>query len=258
MKGIKQRTTKHASLSSNLTTDHELLGLQGDVTRFAEKGPMSLSNPSLKRKAPVTFDSPQFRHGFVWSDNSTGYISPSALYTETAPPLPSPPQHPLDDPIIQESIRSLGGAIKVDTPFDVDKFELLLADHPNQPFVRSAMKGLCEGFWPFDEGDWKVELEEVIPDYESNPEDADAIQAFRDREIAAGRWSDSLKSTDLLPGMKVSPMFMVWQNEKLRVVTDHSRSGINDGIPQLEAKVKYDDMRTFGQNLHNARSSNPG
>jgi hypothetical protein len=58
--------------------------------------------------------------------------------------------------------------------------------------------------------------------------------------------------------MKVSPMFVVWQNKKLHVVTDHSRSGINDGIPQSEAKVKYDDMRTFGQNLHNARSSNPG
>jgi hypothetical protein len=258
VKGIERRTTNSVSLSSNLATDHELLGLQEDVTRFAEKGPVSLSNPSLKRKAPVTLDSPRFRRGFIWSDNPTDYISPSALYTETAPPLPSPPQHLLDDPIIQESIRSLGDAIKVDTPFDVDKFELLLADHPNQPFVRSVMKGLREGFWPFDEGDWKIKLEEVIPDYESNPEDAEAIRAFRDREIAAGRWSDSLESTDLLPGMKISPMFVVWQNEKPRVVTDHSRSGINDGIPQSEAKVKYDDMRTFGQNLHNARSANPG
>jgi hypothetical protein len=58
--------------------------------------------------------------------------------------------------------------------------------------------------------------------------------------------------------MKVSPMFVAWQNEKPCVITDHTRSGINDGIPQSEAKVKYDDMRTFGQNLHNARSSNPG
>ena len=176
----------NASLSSNLTTEHELLGLQEDVTRFAEKGLVSLSNPSLKRKAPVTLDSPWFCRGFVWSDNSKDYISPSALFTESASPLPSPPQHLLDDPVIQESIRSLGNAIKVDTPFDVDKFELLLTDHPNQPFVWSMMKGLHEGFWPFDEGDWKVELEEVIPDYESNPEDAEAIWAFLDLEIAAG------------------------------------------------------------------------
>ena len=169
------------------------------------------------------------------------------------PPLPSPPQHLLDDPIIQESICSLGDTIKVDTPFNVDKFELLLTDHPNQPFVRSVMKGLREGFWPFDEGDWKAELEEVVPEYESNPEDAEAIRAFRDREIAAGHWSDSLESSDLLLEMKISPMFVVWQNEKPRVITDHTRSGINDGIPQSEAKVKYDNMRTFSQNLHNAR-----
>jgi hypothetical protein len=58
--------------------------------------------------------------------------------------------------------------------------------------------------------------------------------------------------------MKISPMFVIWQNEKPRTVTDHSRSGINDGIPQSEAKVKYDDMWTFGQTLHNAQAANPG
>ena len=103
----------------------------------------------------------------------------------------------------------MGDAIRVDTPFDVNKFELPLADHPNQPFVHSVMKGLHEGFWPFDEGDWKIELEDIIPDYESNPEDAEAIRAFRDHEIVAGWWSESLENTELLPGMKVSPMFIV-------------------------------------------------
>ena len=228
------------------------------MTRFVQKGPVSLGNLLLKHKAADTLNSPRFRHGFVWSDNSKDYVSPSVLFTESAPPLPSLPQHLLDDLIIQESICSLGNAIKVDTPFNVNKFELPLTDHPNQPFVYSVMKGLCKGFWPFDEGDWKAELEEVVPEYESNPEYVEAIQAFQDHEIAAGHWSDSLESSDLLPGMKISPMFMVWQNEKLCVVTDHTCSGINDGIPQSEAKVKYSDMWTFSQNLHNACLSNPG
>jgi hypothetical protein len=257
-KDTKQRTMNNASLSSRLVTERELSELQGNILRFVEKGPRSLSTPLLKRRASVTLDSPRFRRGFVWSNDSIDHISPSALYTETAPPLPSPPHHLLDDPVIQESIRSLGDAIKIETPFNVDKFELLLQDHPNQPFVRSVMKGLHEGFWPFDEGEWKVELEEVTPDYQSNSDDAEAIRAFRDREIAAGRWSDPLDSTELLPGMKISPMFVVWQNEKPRVVTDHARSGINDGIPHAEGKVKYDDMRTFGQTIHNARTTNPG
>ena len=246
-----------ASLSSRLATECELLGLRENVMMFTKKGPRSLGRP-LKRKASVILEPPRFRRGFVWTDNSADLISPSVLYTESAPPLHSPPQHLLDDPTIQESICSLGEAIKVETPFDVDKFELLLADHPNQLFVKSVMKGLREGFWPFDEGDWKIELEEVAPDYNSSPEDAEAIRAFRDREIGAGRWSEALSDSELLPGMKISPMFVIWQNEKPRAVTDHSRSGINDGIPQADAKVKYDDMRTFGQTLHNARSTNPG
>jgi hypothetical protein len=120
------------------------------------------------------------------------------------------------------------------------------------------MKGLREGFWPFDKGEWKIELEEVAPDYVSDPEDAEAIWAFHDQEITAGRWSNSLDSTELLPGMKISLMFVVWQNEKPQVVTDHSRSGINEGIPCANAKVKYDDMRMFGQTLHDARAANLG
>ncbi|KAF8225393.1 hypothetical protein L208DRAFT_1306433, partial [Tricholoma matsutake] len=120
-------------------------------------------------------------------------------------PLPSPPQHLLDDPAIQTSLQSLGDYIKVETPFNVDKLELLLVSHPNRPFVQSVMKGLQEGFWPFDEGEWKIELEEVTPNYVSDPEDAEAIHAFRDREVAAGRWSDPLASTELLPGMKETP-----------------------------------------------------
>ena len=118
---------------------------------------------------------PRFRGGFVWSHSNSNHISPFALYTEAAPPLPAPPQHLLDVPKIQDAIHSLGDAIKVKTPFDVEKFDLLLADHLNQPFVKSVIKGLRKGFWPFDKGEWKVELEEIIPSYDSDPEDAEAI-----------------------------------------------------------------------------------
>jgi hypothetical protein len=217
---------------------------QQNVAAFIDNGPRTFSSsPSLKRKHDdEVLDAPKFRRGFVWSNDSANKISPAALYTESAPPLPSPPQHLLVDPAIQTSIKSLGDSIKVDTPFDVDKFELLLTDHPNQPFVRSVMKGLREGFWPFDDGEWKIEVEEVVKNYSTDPEDLDQIRSFRDREIAAGRWSEPLPNSELLPGMKVSPMFVVWQHAKPRVVTDHSGSGINNNIPQADGKVKYDDM----------------
>ena len=148
--------------------------------------------------------------------------------------------------------------IKVETPFNVDKLESMLADHPNQPFVQSVMTGLREGFWPLDDGEWKAELEEVIDNYSTDEDDLNVISAFCDKERSVGRWSDELSDSELLPGMKISPMFVIWQNGKPRVVTDHSGSGINDGIPKSEAKVRYDDMHPFGQALRDAYKDNPG
>ncbi|KAF5369108.1 hypothetical protein D9615_010430 [Tricholomella constricta] len=219
-------------------------------------GPKRLSQKRSAESAQL--EAPRFRRGFVWSDShsySPDNISPSALYTETAPPLPSPPSHLVNDPLIQASLHSMRHHVKVDTPFDVDKFEAMLHDHPNRPFVDSVMSGLRNGFWPFDEGDWKIELEEFEGNYSTDDCDLSAIRAFRDKECGAGRWSSALPSSELLHGMKLSPMFVVWQRGKGRVVTDHSGSGINDGIPKSEGKVRYDDLHVFGDVLRDARSS---
>ncbi|EMD30707.1 hypothetical protein CERSUDRAFT_60921, partial [Gelatoporia subvermispora B] len=75
-------------------------------------------------------------------------------------------------------------------------------------------------------------------------------------EHLANRWSPSFPTT--LPGMRVSPMFVVWRNDKPRVVTDHSASRLNDGIPRAEAKVRYDNMHDFAEGLRAARSKHPG
>ena len=148
-------------------------------------------------------------------------------------------------------------AVKVNTLFNVDKFEALLEDHPNQPFVQSVMQGLREGFWLFDEGDWKNEQNELSDNFASLPEDLAAIRSFRDKELQADRWTSPLPISTLLPGIKFSPMFVVWQHDKPRVVTDHSSSGLNNGIPRSEGHVLYDDMHSFGQALREARAAYP-
>jgi hypothetical protein len=251
----EQRTMDHASHPSRPgeAAEHQIIVER--VRQAAEGTRRVTGNGSLKRKATDDIDLPRFRRGFAWSDQSP-HMSPSALYTETAPPLPSPPEHLLNDPIIQAALRASANHIKVTTTFDVDKFERMLSDHPNQPFVQSVLKGMREGFWPCDEGDWKLELKEIIDNQVGSTEDLQVLRAFRDREIEAGRWS--LPIPALLPGMKVSPMFVAWQNEKPRVITDHARSHVNDGIPAEEGKVKYDDMRSFGGALHHARLRYPG
>ncbi|KAJ3747637.1 hypothetical protein DFH05DRAFT_1601498 [Lentinula detonsa] len=57
--------------------------------------------------------------------------------------------------------------------------------------------------------------------------------------------------------MKVSPMFVVWQKGKPRIVMDQTASGINSSIPKLEGKVKYDDMHTFGQVINDVMKEHP-
>lgn len=75
--------------------------------------------------------------------------------------------------------------IRVETPFNIDRFELMLYDHPNQPFVKSVMDSLRHGFWPFDKGSWKDDHDEAIQNYSSKEVDLEAIRAFRDDEIQA-------------------------------------------------------------------------
>ena len=216
-----------------------------------------LGTRQLKRKAmDIISEIPRYKQGFVWNKPSPmSRLSPSALATETARPLASPPSHLINDPDIQSSLRAMHNFIRVETPFNVDLLEMLLCDHPNQPFVKSIMDSLRYGFWPFDEGDWKDDRDDVVQNYPCEDVDSKAIRDFRDDKIQAGRWSEPLPDKTLLPGMKLSPIFVVWQKGKARVVTDHTASGLNDHIPRSEAKVHYDDMCTFGQVIFNAKQA---
>jgi hypothetical protein len=85
--------------------------------------------------------------------------------------------------------------------------------------------------------EWKIEVEEVTENYPMDDADLDVLQAFRDKEQSLGRWSQEVE--EMLPGMKISPMFVSWRNtEKPRVVTDHSASEINTEISREDAKVR--------------------
>ena len=137
---IKLRTTRNAKLTSKLKQERELLIVQERV-REASKGPKSLAvDASRKRKRLDDVSVPRYRRGYAWSVSSSN-TSPSALYSERAPPLPTIPQHLVDDPVIQAALIEAHGHIKVDTPFNVDRIQNMLSDHPNQPFVHSVMQG---------------------------------------------------------------------------------------------------------------------
>jgi hypothetical protein len=78
------------------------------------------------------------------------------------------------------------------------------------------------------DGEWKIETEEVTENYPMDDVDLDALRAFQDREQSLGRWSQELE--EMLPGMKISPMFLAWQNKKPQIITDHSALELNTEI----------------------------
>lgn len=202
-----------------------------------------------KRKANEDVALPKFRRGYGWSDSKNTFISPAAHYSLTASPLPRPPSHLLDDSRIKLALNAYQNHIKVETPFNVPELERLLVNHPNQALVESVLWGLQNGFWPLDEGEWDFEKDGRMENYPADEEDLEAIRAFRDKELDAKRWSEPIP--ELLAGMQVSPLFVNHRDPtKPRVITDHSASGLNEGIPKAEAKVRYDDMHDFGQTLH--------
>ena len=115
-------------------------------SKIKETRPLA-GKKGVKRKDAGFPEPPLFRRKFVWSRRQCNVIlSPAAAATEFAEPLPSPPKALMNNPEIQSTLSYLNQYIKVKTPFNVDRFESLLVDHPNQPFVKSVMKGLREGF----------------------------------------------------------------------------------------------------------------
>jgi len=126
-------------------SESESLPLLDERVRETIAGPKpfetAITSTSSQRASHVT--GPRFRRGFVWSASSTvPHMSPAALYTETAAPLPSPPDFLVHDPIVQGALATLAPHIKVSTPFNIDRFESLLYCHPNRPFVDSVIRGL--------------------------------------------------------------------------------------------------------------------
>jgi hypothetical protein len=166
-----------------------------------------------------------------------------AEWSETAVPLPPPPLAEIDDPISCQTISENPSLFKIVTPINVDRFQELLANHPNPLFVESVCAGLRRGFWP-----WANTLKDGYPSiYDgarptpSDERKASFIRDQRDIEIQKGRFSDSF-GHDLLPGMYCMPAHAVPKpnSTDLRMVTDHSA-----GPYSLNSMVDHDQVTGY-------------
>ncbi|KAG1737264.1 hypothetical protein EDB19DRAFT_1637136, partial [Suillus lakei] len=166
--------------------------------------------------------------------------SRTALWTETAEPMPRPPSHEFSNVEALNTIKRHPSLFKVSTPIKVDVFESLLVDHPNPDFVRSVCEGLREGFWPFANthvGEWPL----IFDNSDRPPKTQDELmflQAQIEKEVDIERYSQAF-GPDLLPGMYSMPIHAVPKpgTNKHRLVTDHSA-----GKHALNSMISHDDI----------------
>ena len=191
---------------------------QGTEERSADDQQEEREEPLLRK--------PRYLERSVWTNPDTSpSFSPTARRTITDAPLPRPPPEEFNNTEALSTIKLNPHLFRIVTPINVNRFEELLAPHPNQPFVQSVCISLREGFWP-----WANTQRESYPvtwDFSDRPpkteREAEFLRAQRDAEIAAGRYSEGF-GTDLLPGMYSTPIHAVPKprSEKLRLVNDHS------------------------------------
>ncbi len=100
---------------------------------------------------------------------------------------------------------------KITTPIDIGAFESALAQHPNQPFVKSVMIGLHEGFWPWANtrptNGYPITWDHSHMSLRTKMEQQ-FISEYKDSKLAAGQFSPPF-GPELLPGMYSTPVHVV-------------------------------------------------
>ena len=205
---------------------------------------------------------PKYLRHNIWDPESE--LTPTtAEWSETAIPLPRPPQSALEDPVVTNTIRNNPHLFSIVTPINVEVFEAYLSRHPNRPFVESICCGLREGFWPW--------ADTHIAGYptthnESRQDPVDPIKSsFLATQLAVeqsrGRFSEAFGST-LLPGMYCMPIYAVPKpnSTDLRLVTDQSYGSFS-----LNSMIKHtcvtgyplDNLTQYGEMLLNLAHCHP-
>jgi hypothetical protein len=207
---------------------------------------------------------PRYMRGIGWKSNVVASTSRTVAFTETDDPLPRPPAKEFKAVEVMKTISENPDLFRVPHVINVDRFEQLLSRHPNQPFVRSVMAGLRDGFWPwadtgFDAGyptTWDNSWAPPPTECERN-----FIDEQRDIEFQKGRFSRTF-GPDLLPGMYSTPVIAVPKphSTDLRLVSNQS-AGVysqNSMVDRVQTKgARLDTMQQFIPALLHYRREHP-
>lgn len=186
----------------------------------------------------------KYKRGYKWDWSRASGYSNAIDSSLTAEPLDPPPQLE-EDPCAKYALLQYKKLFSIECPIDVDIFEFLLSDHPNQEFVKYVILGLKQGFWPMS--DIPSNKTVIVQNHKVCNECPEILEKARDEEIKAGRYSEGFYT--LLQGMKVSPLLLVGKKgtSKKRVCTDMSYGSpsINDSIKKEKIKVSFNSLISF-------------
>jgi hypothetical protein len=222
--------------------------------------PLVLSQPPKKTTAGLLR---QYSPTLIWRSSDSPKVV-SAYSTLTAAPLPTPPENELQNKVACETIAQNPDLFPIVSPIRVKPFDKYLKDHPNQPYVKSVVRGFIDGFWP-----WADTSDPTFPTTHdgsrqrqpiTSKDKADFIRQQRDEEVELGRWSKPF-GKKLLPGMHSSPISAVPKSTpgKHRLIVDQSSGphALNSLIPKSQVKVKLDGVHELGTSLIAVRKKHP-
>lgn len=215
---------------------------KGEILEFVNK---THTKEWLLRE--LTNDQPgvrKYKRGFEWDWTSASGFSNAIDSSLYALPLDRPP--PLEnDQCAAYALSQYKELFSIECPVDVAMFEFLLKDHPNKALVKSVTEGLKHGFGPMSNVPSSKTI--MVPNHKVCDEFPELLEKARDTEVEAGHYSKGFYT--LLPGMKVSPLFLVSKkgSEKMRVCTDMSfgSPSLNDSIDKDKIKCCFDSLISF-------------
>ncbi|KAI0819140.1 hypothetical protein BC628DRAFT_1342399 [Trametes gibbosa] len=237
--------------------------LTGTRAQDVEQLDTSVMNVRRLRVAHENAEQPRFLRGLVWDDGTP----PTKCFAEvslTHPPVPDVPRTVREDPVVISTLKTRPDLFKIVTPVNVERFEEYLSDHPNQEFVKSVVRSLREGFWPYADAK-PATYPDTWDEKRPAPHDENAAQFLRtqrDEEISLDRYSASF-GCELLPGMYSMPIHVVPKphSNKLRLVNDQSAGSfsLNSMIrPEAIKGAVLDGIPALGDSLRAFRRAHTG
>ncbi|KAK4702841.1 hypothetical protein P7C70_g3374, partial [Phenoliferia sp. Uapishka_3] len=223
--------------------DEALLGAQEPTEPNSSYGPSYSSAPPTHVLEGIDA-TPRLLRTYHWPAAGTS-LPTTPLLTSSFyhAPLPRPPASAFDAPRL--ALRASHPTFfRHDVTINLPLFKMMMADHPNRPFVESLEWNFENGWWPCHDGFYPKPLPASVAGRLVPLSDIhnDFIQDDVQKEIDAGWVSPGIKVQP--PNTILSEQFVAQgKNSRMRRVCNQTKSNLNGGIDRANCPVVFDSPK---------------